>query len=180
MEHDLKELTKFFIETGSSDIEHTDKSYLAHAIAVHNDLKRWGADDELCRAGLFHSIYGTELFKLFQYPLENRPKVRELIGERAEQLAYWVCAMRRDEFDKAAFQEEGPYPLHDRFTDDVVMLDDDQFHDMLMLQACDWLEQVARANMWDYRREGIRQMAKRLGGIVWDEYEQVYAQEPTS
>lgn len=45
-------------------------------------------DRELILAGLFHSIYGTEGFQAFTVPLQQRPKIRSLIGERAEAICY--------------------------------------------------------------------------------------------
>ena len=58
----FKELTDYFQRLGASDVGHTDKSCLAHGIAVRNDLKSWGCDEDVAVAGLFHSIYGTERF----------------------------------------------------------------------------------------------------------------------
>jgi (p)ppGpp synthase/HD superfamily hydrolase len=69
----FKQLTDFFISIGAVQIEHTEKGYLAHAIGVHNDLKFWGCDEEVCRAGMFHSIYGTEFFQRFTLPV-GRPR----------------------------------------------------------------------------------------------------------
>ena len=56
MEPKFKQLTDFLISIGVDQIEHTDKGYLAHAIGVHNDLRDWGCDSDLCRAAMFHSI----------------------------------------------------------------------------------------------------------------------------
>ncbi len=80
----LKDLTDYFQQIGALEVAHTSKSYLAHAISVYNDLKEWGADEDVRNAGLFHSIYGTELFQGFTLPLEKRGEVRELIGDRAD------------------------------------------------------------------------------------------------
>ena len=33
---------------------------------------------------MFHSIYGTEKFQGFTFPLERRDEVRTLIGDRAD------------------------------------------------------------------------------------------------
>src|SRR5207244_5277196 len=61
----FKQLTEFFKTVGADQVAHTEKTYLAHAIGVYQDLKSWGADEDLCRAGMFHSIYGTEKFQRF-------------------------------------------------------------------------------------------------------------------
>ena len=72
-----------------------NNTYLAHGAGVYRDLKSWGCSQELCDAGMFHSIYGTELFQDFTLPLERRGEVRNLIGERAERLVYLNCCLLR-------------------------------------------------------------------------------------
>jgi (p)ppGpp synthase/HD superfamily hydrolase len=178
MDNHFKRMTDFFRDVGADDISHSNKSYLAHAIGVHNDMREWGGDEDLCRAALFHSIYGTELFQKFALPLERRDELRELIGERAEQLAYWNCAMDREVFDKLVFQEQDPWLYGDRLTGETIKLSDRDFEDLVRIHICDWLEQVARANHWKYRRDAYRQMAKRLGGIAEESYQRVFADEP--
>ena len=103
----FKELTAFFTEVGAADVGHTNKSYLAHCIGVQNDMKKWGGDEEMCRAALFHSMYGTELFQDFALPIRRRSEVQALIGERAEYLVYDNCAMLRDTFDAIQQQVDG-------------------------------------------------------------------------
>ena len=88
----FKELTDYLLEVGAGEVTHTEKGYLSHAISVYNDLRKWGWNEELARTGIFHSIYGTELFQRFTLPLERRAEVRGLIGERAEWLCWLNCA----------------------------------------------------------------------------------------
>src|SRR4029077_20396088 len=73
--------------------------------------------EDVCRAGMFHSIYGTEKFQGFILPLERRDEVRALIGERAERLAYLNCAMDRASFDRAVAQvDDSHHRIIDRIT----------------------------------------------------------------
>ena len=65
----LKALTDFFREVGADQVEHTEKTYLAHAIGVYNDLKAWGCEEELARVGIAGRPFciraaGAELGKL--------------------------------------------------------------------------------------------------------------------
>ena len=62
-------------------------------------LERWGFPEPVCLAGLFHSIYGTEGFQGLILDLSERENVAEIIGERAEQAAFFNCVMDRDSFD---------------------------------------------------------------------------------
>lgn len=173
----FKEMTNFIRTVGADDVEHSERTYLAHAIGVHNDMRKWGCGDDLCHAALFHSIYGTELFQRFTLPLERRDEVRALIGDAAEHIAYLNCAMDRAHFDEAIHQTEGPYRIRDRFTGEDVELSSVEFDGIVRLHLCDWLEQVDHSKNWDYRRAAYRQMAARLGGLALSEYERVFAQE---
>lgn len=177
---DHKKYADYFDSVGANTVGHTDKTYAAHAFGVAHDLGKWGADEDLCKAGVFHSIYGTELFQGFTLSLEKREELKELIGERAEWLSYMNCAMHRPTFDESVFLSEGPYPFVDRFTNERMLLDDRDFNDLVVLQLCDWLEQVGRSKSWEYRREGYSQMAKRLGGYPQECYDRVFALESTS
>lgn len=172
-----KQMTGFIRDIGADAVNHSEKTYLAHAVGVYNDMRRWGGDEDWCRAAMFHSIYGTELFQGFTLPLERRAEVQDLIGERAEKYAYWNCAMQRAEFDRSIFQTEGPYYLHDRFTGTKVELSEDEFNTLCRMHLCDWIEQVDRSNNWDYRRAAYRQMAERLGGYALAEYDRTFALE---
>jgi hypothetical protein len=177
MENYFKRLTDFLLQHGAEQVAHTNKNYLAHVIGVYQDVKQAEGSEELARAGMFHSIYGTEAFQRFSLPLDQRPVIRDLIGERAERLAYWNCAMDRPSFDRAVMQAAGPYRFMDRFTGENVELADPDFHDLCRVHLYDWLEQVPRVRRWDYRRAAYRHMAERLGGPARAAYERVFAQE---
>ncbi len=172
----FKQLTDFFISIGADRIEHTEKGYLAHAIGIHNDLKSWGCDDEVCRAGMYHSIYGTEFFQRFTFPVERRDEVRQIIGERAERLAYCNCAMDRGSFDAAVERDEPPYRFRDRLTGEEIELSAKDFNDLCTIHLCDWLEQVPRSKLGDYRAAAYRRLAERLGGVALVEYRRVFGE----
>jgi hypothetical protein len=177
MHRDFKHLTDFLLGLGAEQVGHTDKTYLAHVIGVYRDMQACGCAEEVCRAGMFHSIYGTELFQRFALPLERRAEVRALIGERAEGLAYLNCAMDRASFDRAVLRGEGPYRILDRFTGAEVEVSEDDLTDLCRVHLYDWLEQVPRSQKWDYRREAYRRIAMRLGGPAQESYDRVFAAE---
>ena len=88
----FQELVDYFHSLATEDVTHTDGTYMGHCFSVYRDMKKWGFDEDLARAGLFHSIYGTELFDRFKLDVEKRSEIRDLIGERAERLAYINCS----------------------------------------------------------------------------------------
>jgi hypothetical protein len=128
---------------------------------------------------MFHSIYGTERFQGFVLPLERRAEIRALIGDRAERLAYLNCAMDRASLDRALNQAE-PHRIIDRITGEEVPLSESDLDDLCRVHLFDWLEQVPRSQIWDYRRAAYRKMAERLGGPALDEYDRVFAGEESA
>jgi hypothetical protein len=177
MDKDYKRLTEFLVGMGMEQIPHTDKSYLAHLIAVYRLLESQGYSQDVCRAGMFHSIYGTEKFQGFTLPLARRDEVRALIGDRAERLAYLNCAMDRASFDRALSRRDEPYRIVDRISGESVELSRADFDDLCRVHLYDWLEQVPRSKEWDYRRTPYRKIAERLGPTAEEDYERTYARE---
>jgi hypothetical protein len=177
MDQDFKRMTDFLVGMGVEQVPHTHKSYLAHLIAVYRLLESRGYPADVCRAGLFHSIYGTERFQGFSLPLERRAEVRALIGDRAERLAYLNCAMDRASVDRALDRPIEPYPIRDRTTGEEIQLSRQDFDDLCRVHLFDWLEQVPRSREWDYRRTAYRKMAERLDGPAVEQYERIFAAE---
>jgi hypothetical protein len=178
MAHDFKRLTDFLVGMGVEQVPHTHKSYLAHLIAVYRDLEAQGCPEDVRRAGMFHSIYGTQRFQGFTLPLQRRGEVRDLIGDRAERLAYLNCAMDRPSFDRALEGDAEPYRFRDRISGEEVRLSRGDFDDLCRVHLSDWLEQVPRSRLgWGYRRAAYRRMAERLGGAGREAYDRVFARE---
>ena len=177
MDQNYKRMTDFLAELGVAKIGHTGKSYLAHLVSLYRLMEARGCTEELCRAGMFHSIYGTERFQGFTLPLTRRAEVCALIGDRAERLAYLNCALDRASFDRAVTRNEEPYRFTDRLTGEEVVLSRADFDDLCRVHLFDMLEQVARSGVWDVRRAGYRGMAERLGGAALEEYDRVFATE---
>jgi hypothetical protein len=178
---DYKRMTDFLVGLGTEKIGHTEKTYLGHLVNVHRLMKDVGCTAEVCRAGMFHSVYGTERFQGFTLPLERRAEVRALIGERAERLAFLNCVMDRATFDAAAEAGVETYRVRDRITGEVYLLDRADFDDLSRVHLYDWLEQVPRSRMgWDHRRAAYRRLAERLGGAAVELYDRVFGQEPAA
>jgi hypothetical protein len=178
MGDDYRRLTDFLVGMGTAEVGHSNKTYLGHLVNVYRLLQEQGYGEDVCRAGMFHSIYGTELFQGFKLPLERRPEVRDLIGERAERLAYINCAMDRATFDRAVEEEQESYRIRLRESAEEVRLSRADFDDLCRVHLFDWLEQVPRSRHgWSYRRAAYRRMAERLGPAAVEAFDRVYALE---
>jgi hypothetical protein len=177
MAKSFRELTDFLVSLGTDQVPHSGVRFLSHLIGVYTDLKEWGGDEDLALSGLFHSIYGTETFQKFALPLERRAEVRELIGERAERLAYVNCALTRDSLDTSVAEGGSPH-LWDRFTDRPLPVDEEEFTRLITLHLCDRLEQAGRSQNWSFRRQAWENMARRLGGVALERWQEVFAAAP--
>ncbi len=177
----FKQLTDFLVNLGIEQIAHTQKNYLAHLISVYKLMQAAGYEEDLCRAGLLHSIYGTEKFQGFKLPLERREELVELVGSRAERLAYWNCLMDRGSLDELLTQEGEPFLLRNRESGEAMPLTRRELDDLCCVHLFDWLEQAPRSRFgWDYRRQAYRRMAEQLGGRAVEVFDRVYASAPAS
>jgi hypothetical protein len=124
---------------GADRVPHTGTTLFAHLRGVHVLLRRWGLREPLCAAGLFHSVYGTELFDHSVLGAADRNRVRALIGSEAESLVWiWHVVERRTlEMRRAGGmalrRDGGPLPLTDR-----------EFRDVVDLMIADALEHLPR------------------------------------
>lgn len=188
MARDIKPYTDFLQSLGTMDVPHTGEGFFAHLVAVYRDLKSWNCDDEVCLAGLFHSIYGTEKFRLFGLSVDRRDEVIALIGEHAERVAYINCVMDRATFDalvlgvsnRSVDPNGSELRVLNRDTGEWIEMTPRELHDLKTMHLCDWLEQVPRSQEWDYRRETYQAISKQLGGTPQAAYDRVYSAAPVA
>jgi hypothetical protein len=178
MQSDYRTMTAFLVQLGIDDVPHTQRNYLAHLIAVYRLMEEFDQDEELCRAGMFHSIYGTEKFQGFKLTLDRRVDIERLIGPRAERLAYFNCLMDRQSFDELLGQQEGVFSIRNRDTGELMPMARGDYDGLCSVHLFDWLEQAPRSRFgWDYRRDAYRRMADRVGGRAIEAWQRVYALE---
>ena len=103
-------LVAFLEEMGAARIRHSARTFLDHLVGTARLLEKWGASPDACKAGLFHSIYGTEYFKGAVLTYDDRPRIRALLGDAAERLAYAFCAFERASLYRA-IAKGAPYAV---------------------------------------------------------------------
>ena len=84
----------FLEKIGTNEILHGGGTLLDHLVGVSEILKEMNALEYVQDAGLFHSIYGTSIFH--HQTVSDRQVVEDLIGEKAEHLAYLFCVLGRE------------------------------------------------------------------------------------
>jgi len=89
---------KFLEELGCDKKKHGKGKYslLEHLKQVQQILKSENSPEYLQLAGLFHSVYGTPVFK--HKSTQDRDSVRELIGEEAEKIVYEFSKLSKPRF----------------------------------------------------------------------------------
>jgi hypothetical protein len=128
----------FARELGAAEIDHPGGTLLAHLQRVHDRLGVWDASDALQLAGLCHAFYGTDGFPAALVPLDRRAELTAVIGEEAEELAYFYGSCDR----KASYPglADPGAVFHDRFTGRTSVPELSRLRDFAELTAANELD----------------------------------------
>lgn len=137
-------LRAFLESRGAAETGHSGRSLLPHLEATSRLLEGWGAKETLCRAGLFHSVYGSDAFEKAIVEESERLLVRRLIGEEAEQLAWLFGRCRQQALVDSA--DSVPVVL-DRVLGVRIAVSEQQRRDLCELCVANWLEQRPRLDV---------------------------------
>ena len=80
-----------FIEGITKDLPHGNKTFYDHLMGTFKFLFKTGENEDVCLAGLYHSIYDT-CYYTADLGL-TREQVVKLIGEEAEDLVFKFCSL---------------------------------------------------------------------------------------
>ena len=122
----------FLKQLGSDKFKHRNQSLLEHLIGVRDILEKWGAPEYVQDGGLFHSVYGTTYFK--PQMTTDRDAVRYLIGEKAEELAYWFCFLDSPRTQRISILE------NEQLKKDLLLIDKANDEDMANASMMSWEE----------------------------------------
>jgi hypothetical protein len=142
-----------------------------HLCGTRALLESWDADEWLCDAGLFHSVYGTESFRQVSIPLDLRGQVREVIGIRAERMAYVFGAMTMASFESNAGRTGG-FSLSDRFDGSAITLTGQEWSGLCELFIANALEQRSAIPLERQRRffEKFRWVTAHVSDLAADAF----------
>jgi hypothetical protein len=88
----------YLLDQKTNLIPHGNKSFFDHLLGTYNLLKKTGQEEDICFAGLFHSIYGNDVFD--KKTETDREKIKDLIGLKAEELVWTFNSTPRTELEK--------------------------------------------------------------------------------
>ena len=77
---------------------HSGRSFVEHLLCTWRILADWRMPRAVCRAGFMHSAYSTSFYPHALFRLDERTRLRQLIGREAEELAFRFCTMDRRGF----------------------------------------------------------------------------------
>jgi hypothetical protein len=153
------------LDAGIAGTPHPSGMLLAHLRGTRDCLARWGCREPLALAGLFHSVYGTELFPLASIDPGDRARVRARIGAEAEALVHLYAVMVRRSLH-ATLRAGPPYRVVDRRTGAALPLDARQLADLLTLDLANRVEQLPRTSMSLWRMARDRRRWKRAALLL--------------
>jgi hypothetical protein len=83
-----------WIKNSTINIEHSGDTLYNHLYKTFSVLKHLGCSEDVCLAGLYHSIYGTDFFN--PNLIIDRETIVSLIGKYSEELVNIFCMNGRD------------------------------------------------------------------------------------
>jgi hypothetical protein len=155
MDEQLERCLHFLRAANTELMPHTQRGLFDHLLGTRQLLVDWGLRLEVCDAGLFHSVYGTEYYQPAAIALSMRAEVRQLIGDEAELLAWLFCTMRRATLFDQNPGRNGERIVQHRRTGEWIPLTDTQFEDLVAMAFANSLEAFPRASWiarWNTRR----------------------------
>lgn len=92
----LPSLVAVLRSVGAGECWHKHGSFLDHLVDIYRILRIWGAPDDVCLCGLFHSAYSNSYVNLAIFdPNTGREVVRGHVGGPAERLIHLFCVVPR-------------------------------------------------------------------------------------
>ena len=87
----MDDYIQYMIKLGADKIPHRDEDLLTHSVRVSGMLYSYGRSMDEVKAGLFHSIYGTE-FQRYKIKV-SRKEVKRVIGKNSEHIVNLFCTL---------------------------------------------------------------------------------------
>jgi hypothetical protein len=153
-----KEQREILKKLATDSTEHLNKrSLYSHLLGTYRTLKKWDLSEEICLAGLYHSIYGTYNYRKCIVNLEKRDIIKAAIGSDAERLVYYYCLEDRQHFP-SNFEQINEFKLRNWLEEKEISLTQTEFSALITIRLADHLEQLPYTG--DYRYQEFYLKAK--------------------
>ena len=123
---DLAPVLPIVLARGVGQDWHKAGTFRHHLVGVARSLALWRQPRDVRLLGLLHSVYGNAFVDLVKFdPERERARLRDAVGERAEQLVYLFCTASRAQFVRQVLagqiDADGSVQVHEhRLPADVV------------------------------------------------------------
>ncbi|SHG61228.1 DUF6817 domain-containing protein [Massilia sp. CF038] len=142
---DTEKYRSDLLRLGTHKVAHQDQTLLEHMIRVSEILQDMQAAPDVCLAGLFHGVYGTEGLHnddVEAIPEAKRIEVRAIVGPSIEQMIFNFSVMNYASMGKSLrnlMRPKGNPEMKDRRTGAPIAMERDEFEDLLRLKLGDVL-----------------------------------------
>lgn len=152
-------LCDYLRKLGARKIRHSGTTFYAHLLGTAELLTQWDQNDHVIKAGLYHSIYGTEYFKQGLIQVTERNKIVELLGNEAEELVYLFCYLKRASV-YTSIEKKAPYSVV-LLDDRVVEVSENTLRHLVAMIWANALEQAKRTTLThDSKRKSRRSLGR--------------------
>lgn len=136
---DDNQVRQWLADRGADAIEHPGGTLLDHLGRVAERLATWATSDNVVLAGLCHAAYGTDGFATALIAPDERPRLVDLVGNRAEHLVYlYGSCVRNPLYPQLACRES--VTVIDRFTGCAHRLDDSDIRAFLEITVANEID----------------------------------------
>ena len=158
-QYDLpKEQREILKKLATDSTEHLNKrSLYSHLLGTYRILKKWNSSEDICLAGLYHSIYGNYSYRKSLVNLEQRGIINDAIGSDAEKLVYYYCLEDRKHFP-SNFEQVNEFKLINYRDKKEIILTQTELSALITIRLADHLEQLLYTR--DYRHQEFYLKAK--------------------
>jgi hypothetical protein len=137
-------------------------------------LAAWKLSPRVQYAGLVHSVYSTDVFKHRTFSMDERDRVRALVGEESEQLAYLFCVTDRRELlsvvRASANDTVGGFELANRLDGHRIHVNSADAGDLLAIHMANTAEQRCEPDRsparWLSRVSLVGREVRRLADVA--------------
>lgn len=145
-------------ELSTDESAHGHRTLFEHLKGTHDLLEKWENPKDVRVGGLFHSIYGTEYYKVESADLADRKHIADVIGPRAEELAFLFCTTDRVGFFRETDKQDPV--LIDRTTKKPVPVSTATLGALIEIEVANYIEQfradTASAKLIEFMRHMLR------------------------
>lgn len=171
LDPELQPVISLILEDNRADqVDVFSRPLLTHLLGTYKILKGWGLEKDVCYAGLVHSLYTAVGQHRLEVSDENRERMKSIIGEDSEKLAYLFQTSFRKIFDNMV-KAGSDFSFVGRFSEERVQLSQAEFEALCTIHLAEWLEKRKRLPGDSHAQEVYSLLAHHLGGIPLAHYQ---------